>query len=86
MKSVLLKVAAVLLTAAVVGSAWAQSKTCTDEHGACLTRCDGVHGFKGKELESCRDIACASGWGMCMKRGYWVITRTKQKIGPLEKK
>jgi len=64
----------------------AASATCSEELKACRDRCAGAHKFTGAKLTSCIEQACPGAWGICMHSGYWTITSTNKKIGPLQKK
>ncbi len=64
----------------------AASGTCSEELKACRDRCAGAHKFTGAKLTSCMDQACPGAWGICMHSGYWTITSTNKKVGPLQKK
>jgi hypothetical protein len=61
------------------------SRSCTDEEEACKARCSSAYGYKGKDLDNCKNIACAASWRQCMKNGSWHIGRTGQTIAPLRK-
>jgi hypothetical protein len=71
------------LSATTVHSA---SSTCSEELKSCRDRCKNEHRFTGSQLKNCEDQACPAAWGICMHSGYWTITRTRQKVGPLQKK
>jgi len=64
----------------------AASATCSEELKACRDRCTTAHKFTGAKLTSCADQACPGAWGICMHSGYWTVTSTNKKIGPLQKK
>lgn len=66
--------------------AHAASTTCSEELKACRDRCGGAHKFTGAKLTSCVDNACPAAWGICMHSGFWTVTSTNKKIGPLQKK
>ena len=78
-----------LAVSVLLGSATlvhAASATCSEELKACRDRCAGAHKFTGAKLTSCIDQACPGAWGICMHSGYWTITSTNKKMGPLQKK
>jgi hypothetical protein len=79
----LLGLSSLLLSGSLVHAA---SGTCSDELKACRDRCTGAHKFTGAKLTSCMDQACPGAWGICMHSGFWTITSTNKKVGPLQKK
>jgi hypothetical protein len=66
--------------------AHAASATCSEELKECRNRCKNEHRFIGSQLKNCEEQACPAAWGICMHSGYWTITTTRKKLGPLQKK
>ena len=78
-----LAIAVVALGATAVHAA---TGTCTEELKSCRDRCKNEHKFTGSQLRNCEEQACPAAWGICMHSGYWTVTRSGKKIGPLQKK
>jgi len=78
-----LTITVISLSVTVVHAATA---TCSEELKSCRDRCKNEHKFTGSQLRTCEEQACPAAWGICMHSGYWTVTRSGKKIGPLQKK